>query len=76
MAVASMILRKTGGRRPVAHDADGGPVTLRIYRFLLVKLNIENCEKGRWECGGRPVGGALGPRAAPGGGTLRIPAVL
>ena len=30
----------------------------------------------RGEDGGRPVGGALGPRAAPGGGTLGIPAAL
>ena len=73
---ASMILIKIGGRRPGAQGAGGGQVTLRIYRFLLVQKNIENFEKGRWECGGRPVGGALGPRAAPGDGTLSIPAAL
>ena len=64
LAVTSMILRKTGGTRP------------GIYRFLLVKINIDNLKKGRWECGGRPMGGVLGPRAAPGGGTLSIPAAL
>ena len=59
--VASMILRNTRGRRPGAQGAGGGPITLRIYRFLLVKINIEHFAKGLWECGGRPVGGALGP---------------
>ena len=59
---------------PWVQSAGRGPVTLPKYRILLVKLNIEQFEKGRWECGGRPMGGALGPRAAPGGGTLGIPA--